>query len=147
MGTLKKLKRKMKFDRDWHKTLLRSGKDEILIDVDGDGEADIGLFDTTGSGDVDTLAVDLTGDGEFNLYLGDTDENGVADVVLYGEDGEEQLQILGLGKEVEDAITASMEVVRAALITGDYIADALDQELDDLDRQIKAVQKELRKRK
>ena len=41
MGTLRKLKTKMKFDRDWHKTLLRSGKDEILIDIDGDKEAAI----------------------------------------------------------------------------------------------------------
>ena len=36
MGTLRKVKRKMKMDKDFRKTLVRSAKDEILIDVDGD---------------------------------------------------------------------------------------------------------------
>ncbi len=31
MGTLRKLKMKMRMDKDWHKTLLRSSKDEIHI--------------------------------------------------------------------------------------------------------------------
>ena len=145
MGTLRKLKTKMKFDRDWHKTLLRSGKDEILIDIDGDKEADLALLDTTGDGDIDTLAVDLTGDGEFNLYFGDTDQNGIPDVVLYDENGTGSLELLGLGKEVEDAIVSTACMIRAAVITGDYIADALEQELDELQREIKAAQKELKK--
>ncbi len=147
MGTLKKLKNKMRFDRDWHKTLLRSPKNEILIDIDGDKEADLALLDTTGDGDIDTLAVDLTGDGEFNLYFGDTDKNGVPDVVLYDENGTGNLEILGLGQDVEDAIINTVALIRAAVITGDYIADALEQELDELDREIKAAQKALKKRK
>ena len=147
MGTLKKLKNKMRFDRDWHKTLLRSSKNEILIDIDGDKEADLALLDTTGDGDIDTLAVDLTGDGEFNLYFGDTDKNGVPDVVLYDENGTGNLEILGLGQDVEDAIINTVALIRAAVITGDYIADALEQELDELDREIKAAQKALKKRK
>ena len=147
MGTLKKLKNKMGFDRDWHKTLLRSPKNEILIDIDGDKEADLALLDTTGDGDIDTLAVDLTGDGEFNLYFGDTDKNGVPDVVLYDENGTGNLEILGLGQDVEDAIINTVALIRAAVITGDYIADALEQELDELDREIKAAQKALKKRK
>ena len=134
MGTLRKLKTKMKFDRDWHKTLLRSGKDEILIDIDGDKEADLALLDTTG-------------DGEFNLYFGDTDQNGIPDVVLYDENGTGSLELLGLGKEVEDAIVSTACMIRAAVITGDYIADALEQELDELQREIKAAQKELKKAK
>lgn len=147
MGTLRKLKTKMRFDRDWHKTLLRSGKDEILIDLDGDKEADIALLDTTGNGDVDTLAVDLTGDGEFNLYFGDTDQNGIPDVVLYDEDGTGDLQILGIGKELEDAIIETAMMIRAAIITGDYNADALEAELDELYKDVKAAQKELKKRR
>ena len=147
MGTLRKLKSKMRFDRDWHKTLLRSAKNEILIDIDGDKEADLALIDTTGDGNIDTLAVDLTGDGEFNLYLGDTDQNGIPDVALYDENGTGDLELLGLGKEVEDAIIGTACLIRAAVVTGDYIAAALEEELDELDRQIKAAQKELKKRR
>lgn len=147
MGTLRRLKTKMKFDRDWHKTLLRSAKDEILIDIDGDKEADLALLDTTGDGDIDTLAVDLTGDGEFNLYFGDTDQNGIPDIVLYDENGTGDLEILGLGKEIEEAILNTVGLIRAAVITGDYIAAALEQELDELYREVKAAQKELKKRK
>ena len=132
MGTLRKLKTKMKFDRDWHKTLLRSAKNEILIDIDGDKEADLALLDTTGDGDIDTLAIDLTGDGEFNLYFGDTDQNGIPDVVLYDENGTGDLELLGIGPEVEEAIINTVGLIRAAVITGDYIADALEQELDEL---------------
>lgn len=146
MGTLRKLKKKMKFDRDWHKTLLRSPKNEILIDLDGDKEADLALLDTTGNGDIDTLAVDLTGDGEFNLYFGDTDQNGIPDIVLYDEDEAGSLEVLGLGKEVEDAVLNTVALIRASVITGDYIADALDRELDELNREIKSIQKELKKR-
>lgn len=145
MGTLKKLKRKMKFDHDWHKTLLRSPKNEILIDIDGDKEADLALIDTTGDGDIDTLAVDLTGDGEFNLYFGDTDQNGIPDVVLYDEDGTGDLHLLGLGDEVEAAIIDTICMIRSAVIAGDYIAETLDEELDQLDQEIKAARKELKK--
>ncbi len=72
MGTLKKMKMKLRMDKDLRKTLVRSARNEILIDLDGDREADVALLDTTGDGDIDTLAMDLTGDGEFNLYFTDT---------------------------------------------------------------------------
>ncbi len=145
MGTLRKLKTKMKLDRDWHKSILRSGKDEILIDIDGDKEADLALFDTTGDGNIDTLAIDLTGDGEFNLYFGDTDANGIPDVVLYDEDGSGSLEVLGLGKEVEDAIVELVGAIRDIVITGDYLAEALDEKLDELEDEIKIARKELKK--
>ncbi len=145
MGTLRKIKNKMRFDRDWHKTLLRSGKDEILIDIDGDKEADLALLDTDGDGDIDTLAVDVTGNGEFDLYFGDTDQNGIPDVVLYDENGRGSFELLGLGQEVEDAIVATAGLIRAAVVTGDYIAQALEEELDELQKEIKAAQKELKR--
>ncbi len=147
MGTLKKLKTKMKIDRDWHKTLLRSAKNEILIDIDGDNEADLALLDTTGNGDIDTLAVDLTGDGEFNLYFEDMDQNGIPDIVLYDENGTGDLELLGIGKEVEEAIINTVCLIRAAVITGDYVAAVLEEEMDELEKQIKEAQKELKKRK
>ena len=48
-------------------------------------------------------------------------------------------------EEVEDAIVNAACMIRATVITGDYIADALEQELDELQREIKAAQKELKK--
>lgn len=145
MGTLRKLKMKMRLDRDWHKTLIRGSKDEILIDVDGDKQPDVAILDTTGNGDIDTVAVDLTGDGDFNLYISDTDGNGIPDLVLMDEDGAGDLQVLGMGKEVEDAVLAAANAVRLAVIAGDYLSAALDEALDELDHEVKLARKQLRK--
>ncbi|MCD8045803.1 MAG: hypothetical protein LUE90_04030 [Clostridiales bacterium] len=81
MGTLRKVKHKMKLDKDFRKTLVRSAKNEIMIDVDGDGIPDVAMMDSTGDGDIDTIAVDLTGDGEFNLYFHDSNANGIPDMI------------------------------------------------------------------
>jgi hypothetical protein len=145
MGTLRKLKMKMKFDRDWHKTLVRGARNEILIDIDGDKEPDVAIMDTTGNGDIDTLAVDLTGDGEFNLYISDTDGNGIPDLILMDEDGKGDLKVLGMGKEVEEAIITAASAVKTAIATGDYISQLLDAALDDLDKQVKIARKQLKK--
>lgn len=147
MGTLRKAKLKMKLDKDFRKTLMRGARNEILIDVDGDKEADIALMDTTGDGDIDTLAVDLTGDGEFNLYFTDTDHNKVPDMVLYDEDGTGDFQLLGLGKEVEDTLISAAATVLAMLEAEDYIADVLDRALEDLDQDIRMARKALKKQK
>ncbi len=147
MGTLRKLKMKMKLDRDWHKTLVRGGRNEILIDVDGDKEPDVAIMDTTGNGDVDTIAVDLTGDGEFNLYISDTDGNGIPDLILLDEEGDGNARVLGMGKEVEDAIIVAANAVKVALAAGDYIASALEDALDELDKEVKMARKQLKKLK
>lgn len=145
MGTLRKLKMKMKFDRDWHKTLVRGSRNEILIDIDGDKEPDVAILDTTGNGDIDTLAVDLTGDGEFNLYISDTDGNGIPDLILMDEEGNGEVKVLGMGKDVENAIIIAASAVKAAIAKGDYIAEVLDAALDDLDREVKIARRQLRK--
>ena len=145
MGTLRKLKMKMKLDRDWHKTLVRGARNEILIDIDGDKEPDVAIMDTTGNGDIDTIAVDLTGDGEFNLYISDTDGNGIPDLILMDEEGKGDLKVLGMGKEVEDAIITAANAVKVAIATGDYISQLLDAALDDLDREVKLARKQLKK--
>lgn len=135
----------MRMDRDWHKTLLRSSRNEILIDVDGDKEADIALLDTTGNGDIDTVAVDLTGDGEFNLYFSDTDGNGIPDMILLDEEGTGSLELLGMGQEVEEAMLAAAVTLYTAVMAEEYIAETLDQKLEELDRQVKQARKELEK--
>ncbi len=146
MGTLRQLKMKMKMDRDWHKTLVRGSRNEILIDLDGDKEADIGLLDVSGNGDVDTIAIDLTGDGEFNLYFSDTDENGIPDLVLMDEEGNGDIKILGIGQEVEDGMISAAAAISASIVTGEYVSSVLEKALDEMEDEIKLARKQLKKR-
>lgn len=62
MGTLRKVKLVAKLDKDLRKMLVKGGRNEILVDLDGDKEADIMLSDTSGDGNIDTIVADLTGD-------------------------------------------------------------------------------------
>lgn len=147
MGTLRKLKLQMKMDRDLRKILVRGARNEILIDVDGDREADVALIDTTGDGDIDTLAVDLTGDGEFNLYFTDTNHNKIPDMILYDEEGDGKLEMLALGKDVEDALLAAANGILTMLEAEEYAAAALDSALSELDRDVRAARKALKKKR
>lgn len=144
MGTLRTVKRKMKLDKDLRKTILRSAKDEILIDVDGDGLADAALMDSTGDGNIDTLAVDLTDDGEFNLYFHDSDGNNIPDMVLLDEDGDGILDYAAIGKEVEDAMVEIANEILTMMALGDYVAEKLDAELDELEKELKLARKALK---
>ena len=146
MGTLRTVKRKMKLDKDLRKTILRSAKDEILIDVDGDGLADAALMDSTGDGNIDTLAVDLTEDGEFNLYFHDSDANGVPDMVLLDEDGDGVLDYAAIGSEVEEAMISIANDILTMLALGDYITEKLDEEFDALEKELKSARKALKSR-
>ncbi|MCD8116353.1 MAG: hypothetical protein LUE21_04440 [Oscillospiraceae bacterium] len=143
MGTLRKVKRKMMLDRDLRKTLVRSAKDEILLDVDGDGAPDILLLDSTGDGDIDTLAVDLSGDGEFDLYFHDSDANGIPDMILLDSDGDGELELAGVGQEVEDAMIGTAQAILDVLTLGDYIVEELDAALDELDKEVRQARKAL----
>ena len=136
MGTLRQIKRKMKTDKDLRKTLLRSAKDEILIDIDGDKLADVALMDSTGDGNIDTLAVDLTGDGEFNLYFHDSDANNIPDMILLDSEGDGTLELIGIGKEVEEQMIIAANNILTMMAVGDYIAEQLDKELDDLQKEL-----------
>lgn len=144
MGNLRKIKRKMRLDRDLRKTLIRSAKDEILIDVDGDGSPDVALMDSTGDGDIDTLAVDLTGDGEFDLYFHDSDANGIPDMVFLNSEEDGAIELVGVGPEVEEAMVMAAQVVFAQMALEEYVTELLDSALDELQAQIDAARKELR---
>ena len=144
MANLRKVKMRMKLDKDWRKTLLRSAKDEILIDVDGDGMADIALMDSTGDGNIDTLAVDLTGDNEFDLYFHDSDGNNIPDMILLDSDGDGELELAGVGPEVEEAMLAAANHILNMMALGNYIAEELDREMDALNKELKTAQKQLK---
>lgn len=145
MGTLRKLKLKLKLDRDFRKTLLRGSRNEILIDLDGDKEADVALMDTTGDGDIDTIAVDLSGNGEFDFMVKDTDHNGLPDQILWDEDGDGELDVVAEGGEVETAVVTAIEAVSKAIAYGEYVANELDARLDELEKEVRNARKQLRK--
>ena len=91
MGTLNKMRLTMKTDRDLRKLMVRGSHNEILLDLDGDKQADIAFQDINSDGNIDRFAFDATGDGWFNLFIDDEDRNGIPDrifVVKYGNDEE-----------------------------------------------------------
>lgn len=147
MGTLRKLKVSMKLDHDLRKMLVRGSRNEILIDIDGDKEADIALSDTTGDGNIDTIAVDLTGDGEFNLFFEDTTGNNIPDTVLFDdEEGDGPQQITDSKEETEAAMIEAARRIYIILQAQEYIASELDAALGDLDKRVRAARRELRRR-
>ena len=76
--------------RDLRKLMVRGSHNEILLDLDGDKQADIALQDINSDGNIDRFAFDATGDGWFNLFIDDEDRNGIPDrifVVKYGSEG------------------------------------------------------------
>lgn len=144
MGTLMKLKLKMKFDRDLRHAMVRGSKHEILLDLDGDKLPDIAIMDLDKDGDIDALAVDLDGNGELSFFIVDTDHNGIPDQILY-EDDNGELQVLAAGPEVEQAIVNAAILVEQAIAAGEYIAKNLDLALDDMEKEIKKARKSLKK--
>ena len=139
MGTLRKLKLSMKLDKNLRHTLVKGTRNEILIDLDGDKQADLALLDTTGDGDIDTLSVDLNGDGEFNLYFLDTDRNRIPDTIMIDEKGDGNLEVLAAGEDVEKGMLVAAGAVAEAIRFGEYLAESLDRALDDLEKEIKSV--------
>ncbi|MCD8336345.1 MAG: hypothetical protein LUD18_03560 [Lachnospiraceae bacterium] len=145
-GNLLKVKRMMQLDKEWNKTLIRSARNEILIDLDEDGQPDIALMDAAGDGDIDTLAVDLTGDGEFNLYFTDTDGNSIPDMVLLDENGNgTDMEVLGVGPEVEEALLEAAAALQLAIADDNYISAVIEAALDSLDDQVKQARKDIKR--
>jgi len=101
MSTLSQVKVRMKADREMHKKLVRGGRHEILLDLDGDRVADLALMDENMDGDIDTLAFDLRGSGDFDLYLTDLDGNLVIDRILFDEEGNGEFSEKSWGPQVD----------------------------------------------
>ncbi len=142
METLRKIKLKMKTDEGFEKTLVRSAKDEILIDLDGDGAPDIALMDSVGDGDIDTLAVDLTGDGEFDLYFHNSDGNGLPDIVFLNADG--AAEVSRMDGETEKSVARAARNIFAALADGEYKTDDLNSALDGFRKEIDLAGKRIK---
>lgn len=145
MGTLRAAKFFMKTDKDLRKLLLRGGRSEILIDLDGDKEADIAMYDVNHDGNIDTFAADLFNTGEFNLYIEDTDMNGVPDTIFLDEEDNGEFKRIAEGPEVEEKILIAAQALYQLIQLEDIVASELDAQLRELDKAVKQARKELRK--
>ncbi len=124
--------------------LVRGGRSEILIDLDGDREADLGLFDSTGNGNIDTLAADVLDTGEFNLVILDRDDNGIPDAVYLDEEGTGNYEELAVGPEVEAHMLEAAHKLAAVMEAREIIAVELEGRLRDLEKDVRAARKELK---
>lgn len=101
---IRRAKMRIKADPQLRKMLVRSGWNEIMLDLDGDGLADVCISSENEGENIDTLAIDLSGNGEFNLYLHDADGNGIPDTILWADDGSDEAEIIAVGSEVEQGL-------------------------------------------
>ena len=143
MTDIIKTKDRMKKDPTLGKMVLLSSKTEILLDVDGDCLADVGLMDSVGDGRVDTLAVDLTGDNEFNLYFMDTRNNNIPDVAFYDEESNGDLKLVGIGEGVQGTMQNAAAKVYRALLAEEYDPAKVEKAFKDLDALIKDARTKL----
>ena len=148
MGTLKKLRMTMKTDRDLRKMLVRGSYNELLLDLDGDNQADIALQDINSDGDIDRIALDATGDGWFDLFIDDEDRNGIPDrifVVKYGNDEEpDRVEQLAAGPEVEQNLIAIAKDIALIIQAKEIIGEELCVRLNDLDRTVSKLSRLIR---
>ena len=135
MGTLKELKTYMRSDRELRPMMVRSMHHEVLIDLDGDGIADIALIDNNHDGDIDMIAVDATGNGDFNLYIGDADGNGIPDTVQFYADGEDMPEAAYFGRRVEDRFIEMAERIYSRIVVKQIIASELIAALAEFEAQ------------
>lgn len=125
MGTLRKLKNEMRKDKELRSMMVRSGLNELYIDLDGDKVADIALIDTNHDGDIDTFAVDVTGNGDFNFYAGDKDGNGIIDTVEFYDDDDDMPIAAYFGRAVEEKFMELVGDIYAHILVGEIITDDL----------------------
>lgn len=147
MGTLLKAKTAVKLDKSLRHMLVRGSRHEILLDLDGDKVADIGLIDDDRDGDIDTLAADLSGAGDFDLFLVDTNHSGVPDKILFDENGSGELTELDAGPEVEEHLIGAARRIAMLMQAEEVIAERMDEALAEMDKRIRAARKELKKRR
>ena len=148
MGTLMKMRMAMKTDRDLRKLMVRGSHNEILVDLDGDKQADVALQDINSDGNIDRIAFDATGDGWFNLFIDDEDRNGIPDrifVVKYGNEEEpDKVEELAAGPEVEQELIAIAQDIALMIQAKEIIGEQLVVRLNDLDRSVSKASRLIR---
>ena len=142
MATLNEMKKRLKEAANLERIdIIKGDKNQVLIDLNGDGEPEAALIDTTDNGNADLLALDLTGDHKFNLFLDDTDDNAFPDVAYIDRKGDGNLQLLHTGEEVRDKIHARLVKNYGVLTDPSAPTEDLHDALQDLADTIKEIKK------
>ena len=140
MPTLKQMKKKLKEAAEMDKITISKGeKNQILIDLDGDGKPEAALIDTTDSDGADLLALDLTGDHKFNLYLDDTDNNHFPNVVYVDKNGDGNLQLASEGDCLKNDIHARLVKIYNTLVDEESDIKHINKALHELADLIKGI--------
>ena len=140
MATLKEMNKKLAVAAASERiNVFKGEKNQILIDLNGDGEPEAALIDTTGNDRADLLAIDVTGDHKFNLFLDDTDDNAFPDVVYIDKKGDGNYQLLGTDEVIKGEIQASLVKIYAALTNDESDEDKLSDTLHDLAKVVKKL--------
>jgi hypothetical protein len=120
MSVTSNLRKYLKSNPEIAKFLMPGTKNEILLDLNGDGKMDFAFMDTTGNGMPETFALDKTGSGDLNLYFYDASGNGKADTVLYYPDGQDMPVYTKLyDKEGEEKLEKLLGGMRTAMKSND----------------------------
>ena len=142
--SIREAKKRIKNDPELSKMLVKSGWDEISLDLDGDGMADICFSSTKIGRKIDTIAIDLSGNGEFNLYIHDIDGNGIPDSVLWvGDEGSEEGAVVAFGSEVELGFINLGVHVANLMVAEDFLNTELGLSLADLAAYLKLHAQEM----
>ena len=148
--SIREAKKRVKNDPELSKMLVKSGWNEISLDLDGDGVADICFSSNNLIRKIDTIAIDLSGNGEFNLYIQDFDGNGIPDTVVWAGDGADDGAIVAFGGEVELGFINLGVRVANLLVAEEFLNRELGLSLADLAAYLKmhaaAMLEELQKR-
>ena len=139
MGTLLQVKLKMKQDQDMKKKLARGGRHEILLDLDGDKCADLGLMDENMDGDIDAMALDLSGTGDFDLFLMDLDGNGTIDMAFFDKEGTGNFTTPKWGAEVLSPLFQAATQLYVFLKGEDWGAQELNAQLEQMSAALEKV--------
>ena len=130
--SIREAKRRVKDDPELNKMLIKSGWNEISLDLDGDGVADICFSANNLVRKIDTIAIDLSGNGEFNLYIQDFDGNGIPDTVVWAGDDGSDGTIVAFGGEVELGFINLGVRIANLLVAEDFMNRELGISLADL---------------
>lgn len=148
MGTLMKVRLSMKKDKDIRKMMVRGSLNEILLDINGDKEAEVALQDINHDGNIDRIAFDITEDGWFDLFIDDNDMNGIPDRIFVVKQGDEEtpdkVEELAAGPEVKDAIIDASAHLMAILDMQELVREDLEVGLAELERNVRKLRRAIR---
>ena len=121
-----KLRATLRSEFGMAKLLRESPKNEIFLDLNGDGITDFALIDRNHSNKIDTIAMDLYGDGELDLYLIDTNDSGIPDKAEYYKTGDDEPTLAAGSAMLEEALRPATEKFLDAIRVQSGAQDIID---------------------